>query len=325
MKTWREIQKESFTKLGELTSFLEFTEETLERVDFSPQFPLLLPLRLAQKIPKNCLDHPIARQFIPLKEEKIDKEGFTADPLGEESGVRVAPAALHKYPGRILLVTSGACAMHCRYCFRQNFTYDSNDKKFIEELEYIRNNSTLHEVILSGGDPLSLSDNVLEHLLTSLDQIPHIKIIRFHTRFPIGVPERISKDFLSLLKNLKSQVVFMAHINCIEELDDDVIFALKQIALLGTPIFVQTVLTKGVNDTFSMLKSLFLGCISQGFIPYYLHQLDKVKGAAHFEVSQLKGHALIQELRESLPGYAIPTYVEEIPKKKSKTPLNILN
>lgn len=324
MKSWRELQKESFSKLSELLDYLELDENNRARVDMSPHFPLLLPQRLAEKIPKNELDHPIARQFIPLKLEKIDQAGFTTDPLCEEQNFRKTPAALHKYPGRVLLVTSGACVMHCRYCFRQNFSYDSQDKTFEKEIAYIKNDSTIHEVILSGGDPLSLSDEVLGALMEKIDAIDHVKIIRFHTRFPIGIPERISPEFLDRLKKLKCQITFIIHTNCVEELDRDVISAMKDIMKIGAPVLTQSVLTRGVNNSFDALRSLFLKCITNGMIPYYLHQMDRVKGAAHFEVNDIDGQELINQLRACLPGYAIPTLVREVPHKQSKTPLQIL-
>src|SRR3990167_10359163 len=175
MKTWRQLQKESFTRLSDLTSFLELTDENLELIDFSPRFPCLVPRRLAEKIPKNCLDHPMARQFVPLKSERIENPQFSADPLCEQSEVRMTHSLLHKYNGRVLMIATGACAMHCRYCFRQNFSYESGDKHFIQEIAYIQKDASIHEVILSGGDPLSLSDELLDNLLIQLDQIEHLQ------------------------------------------------------------------------------------------------------------------------------------------------------
>ncbi len=321
MKTWRQIQKESFTKLSHLASFLELSDENLDLVDFAPHFPCLVSRRLAEKIPKNCLDHPMARQFIPLKSEKWESPDFVDDPLCEQSGIRLTPSLLHKYDGRALLVTTGACAMHCRYCFRQYFSYECDNKHFIQEIAYIRNTPSIHEVILSGGDPLSLSDELLDNLLTQLDQIDHLRVIRFHSRFPIGIPERIEEKLLSILKQLKKQIVFVIHINCAYEYDDQVTTALRKLTALSIPVLTQSVLLKGVNDTVNALKALSLASISRGIIPYYLHKLDKVRGTTHFEVEEEKGIHLIEELRKLVPGYAVPTFVAEYPKEKSKTPL----
>lgn len=325
MKTWREHQRESFTKLIDLVEYLELDDDKIAQIDFSPRFALMLPLRIAAKIPKNCIENPLAWQFLPRKLEKEDLLGFLIDPLMEEESFRVAPSALHKYTGRVLLLTSGACAMHCRYCFRQNFSYDCQDKHFEKELAYIQSDPTIHEVILSGGDPLSLSDELLDNLLHALDQIKHVKLIRFHTRFPIGIPERISYEFLNMLKQIQTQLTFVVHINCAQELDYEIIYALKQVAKLGVPILSQSVLTKGVNDTAESLKNLLLSCATNGIIPYYLHQLDRVRGAAHFEVEETEGLKLIDEVRKCVPGYAMPTYVREVAHQKSKTPLPILS
>ena len=199
------------------------------------------------------------------------------------------------------------------------------DKHFTKELAYIRNDPTIHEVILSGGDPLSLSDELLDNLLTRLDQIEHIKLIRFHSRFPVGIPERISEEFLSTLKSLRAQIIFIAHINCIEEMDHDVTIALKKLSHLGIPVMTQSVLLKDVNDSVERLKALFLGCAMKGIIPYYLHKLDKVRGTTHFDVEIDNGHELLKEVRKSVPGYCMPTFVVEEPNKSSKTPLTILN
>ncbi len=318
------LQKESFTKLSDLTTYLELTQDNLELVDFSPHFPCLVPRRLAEKIPKNCLTHPMARQFVPLKEEKWESPDFIEDPLCEQGGVRVTPSLLHKYDGRLLLIATGACAMHCRYCFRQHFSYQSEDKSFTQELDYIRQNPTLHEVILSGGDPLSLSDDHLENLLMHLDQIDHLQVIRFHSRFPIGIPERITDELLTILKRLKKQIVFVVHINCADEYDEEVTQALRKLTALSIPVLTQSVLLKGVNDSALALKALSLASISRGILPYYLHKLDKIRGAAHFEVGENEGIALIKELRKQVPGYAVPQFVAEYPKERSKTPLIVL-
>jgi KamA family protein len=208
--------------------------------------------------------------------------------------------------------------MHCRYCFRQAFPYAAKTQ-YEEELALIAKDTSLHELILSGGDPLSLTDRDLKALLTSLDQMPHIQLIRFHTRFPIGIPERIDETFLSMLEECKTQIIFLIHTNHARELDADVLSALKKVQHCRIPILTQTVLLKGVNDSFEVLKELFLTCATAGIIPYYLHGLDQVEGTAHFEVDHETGRGLIHALRSHLPGYAVPRYVQEIPGKTEKT------
>jgi KamA family protein len=174
-------------------------------------------------------------------------------------------------------------------------------------------------VILSGGDPLSLSNEFLKELLNAIGKIPHIERIRFHTRFPIGIPERIDEEFLNLIGSLNQQVWFVVHINHARELDEDILARLKQLQKLGCSVLSQSVLLQNVNDTVESLKELFETLVNQGIFPYYLHQLDRVQGAAHFEVSEEKGKWLIEELTKQLPGYAIPKYVREIEGEPSKT------
>jgi KamA family protein len=212
--------------------------------------------------------------------------------------------------------------MNCRYCFRQHYPYETEKTLFQEEIAAINADPTLSEIILSGGDPLSLSNNALEMLLMSLSSIPHVKRIRFHTRFPLGIPERIDEEFLSILSRASKQIVFVIHCNHTNECDDDIFKALKSVQRLGIPILSQSVLLRGVNDSLSALKELFETLSNQGIIPYYLHQLDRVQGAAHFEVSEEKGLKLIEELTAQLSGYAVPKYVREVPHLPNKSPVS---
>jgi KamA family protein len=211
--------------------------------------------------------------------------------------------------------------MNCRFCFRQNYDYETQDKTFAQEIELIRQDPSLSEIILSGGDPLSLSNETLTNLIRQLDQIPHLERLRFHTRFPIGIPERIDKEFLALLEQIRLQVFFIIHSNHPSELDAQVLSALKKIQKLGIPVLNQAVLLHGVNDNIPTLKALCEKLAGNGILPYYLHQLDRVQGAAHFEVSEEKGRALIAELTELMSGYAVPKYVKEEAGEPSKTSL----
>lgn len=313
MIKWRQIQKENFTKLKELGKFLELD------LSYSSSFPLNLPKRLAEKIEKGNIEDPILKEFLPIEEEEKAPPSFVDDPVCDTS-FQKTHRLLQKYKGRALFITTSACAMHCRYCFRQNYPYDSNTD-FAKELELIQNDPSLHEVILSGGDPLSLSDATLKRLIGELGTILHLKFLRFHTRFPMGIPERITEDFLQILKDCPLQVVFVVHVNHPRELDYDVIAALKKVGALGIPLLCQAVLLSGVNDNVPTLKELFLSLASHGILPYYLHQFDKVKQAHHFEVPFTKGLDLMEALRKEVPGYALPKYVQEIPFEDSKVEL----
>ena len=315
---WRLVQRQNFTQWGALADFLQLTADQRVHIIDDRNFPLNLPLRLAQKIDKQTLDDPILRQFLPVKAEQALKVGFSNDPVGEQQAQSEVTKLLHKYTGRALLVTTQACAMHCRYCFRRHFNYQS-DRVFVKELAAIQADPSLHEILLSGGDPLSLETAFLGKILHSLAQIEHVQRIRFHTRFPIGIPERIDADFLAMLAETKKQIWFVIHCNHPAELDQDVLCALKQVQKLGIPVLNQSVLLKDVNDDPIILKNLSEKLINHGIMPYYLHQLDRVQGAAHFEVAEATGKQLINHLQSCLPGYAVPKYAREIAGLTSKT------
>ena len=308
--SWRSVLRTNFRDVAQLAQFLE-----LEQLH-APKFPLNIPRRLAAKCKKGTLDDPILRQFVPLPEESELHPDFVLEPV-HDSDFAEAGALIHKYQGRSLIVTTGVCAMHCRYCFRQNYDYDSKSTRFEEELKELQQ-ADITEVILSGGDPLSLSTRELSELLQKIEQIPHIEVIRFHTRFPIGIPERVTPDLLALLARQKKQVIFVVHVNHARELDEEVLSALKNIQRLGIPVLNQSVLLRGVNDNVECLATLSRTLIANGIIPYYLHQLDRVQGAHHFEVPKQTGIQLIEQLRQQLPGYAVPSFVQEIPGMASK-------
>lgn len=314
---WRQILRTNFTNLTQLLNYLELDPQSTQD-KINPRFVLNLPIRLAQKIEKKTWDDPILKQFLPTLEENVESEGFNQDPVGDRA-CQKSSKLLHKYQGRALLVCTSACAMHCRYCFRQNFPYDQENKGFRAEIELIKQDTSIKEVILSGGDPLSLSDHTLEALLTSLYSISHLKMVRFHTRFPIGVPERIDENFLKLLSESPLRIWFVIHTNHPRELDSDVLLAMRNLQKLGITVLNQSVLLKGVNDSVEVLKELCERLIENGILPYYLHQLDRVQGASSFEVEVEKGLQIIQELTKQLPGYAVPKYVQEIAGQPSKT------
>lgn len=315
---WRLILRQNFTRWEPLADFLELTPAQRQIILTKTRFPLNLPLRLAQKIVKGTLNDPILKQFLPTIEEERKVVGFGCDPIGDNN-FRTTSKLLHKYEGRVLLVTTGACAMHCRYCFRQNFDYDVENSEFRMEIDEIRNDVSIQEVILSGGDPLSLSDRVLKNLLDALCAIPHVRRIRFHTRFPIGIPERLDDDFLHMIQNLPCQVWFVIHSNHPKELDEDVLARLKALQKTGAVLMNQAVLLQGVNNDAVTLKELCERLVNNGIVPYYLHQLDRVQGAAHFEVLEEEGKALISTLANELSGYAVPRYVRETAGQPGKT------
>ncbi len=321
--TWRQIQKTNYSSFPPLFDFLELSLEDQAKIWTRPPFPLNLPARLAGKIKKNTLSDPILRQFVSLIEEQETAFG-SPEPLQDQK-FRQTKKVLKKYTGRALLLTTGACAMHCRFCFRQNFPYEREERQFDREIAYLKENPTISEIILSGGDPLSLSDATLSSLFEAFENIPHIKRIRFHTRFPIGIPERIDSSFLSLLQASSKQIVFIIHCNHPKEIDADVAASLKKIQELTIPTLNQSVLLKGVNDDEKTLLTLSETLIDIGVIPYYLHLHDPVTRTGHFNVSEKRGMELIRHLQENLSGYGVPRLVREIPGRPSKTFIETLN
>lgn len=324
ISSWRQIQLQNFTSWDKLALFLKWPEHDKEKVLKKSNFPLNLPLRLAQKAEICTLQDPILKQFLPSFAELSSSEEFSLDPVQDKKFQKANSKILHKYIGRALLITTSACAMNCRYCFRKNFSYEVLGKDFSEEMQVLRQDPSLKEIILSGGDPLSLSDSSLEQLLQSLDAIPHIQRIRFHTRFPIGIPERIDSSLIRILSSLKKQVIFVLHVNHPKELDTDIFLSMKELLKIGIPVLSQSVLLQGINDSVDVLQELFEGLSNQGIIPYYLHQLDRVQGSSHFEVCEEKGKQLMKELSTRVSGYCLPRYVKEEPGKPSKTSISFL-
>lgn len=318
MSSWQKILSQNIRSFEQLKQLAKSAEYFSIPKKWNQQFPLNIPLRLAKKIDwGNPLD-PIFLQFVPLSLE--GKRKGLLDPVQDQS-FQKSSKLLHKYASRALLLSTSACAMNCRFCFRQNFPYEKEAKNFHSELKYLQEHPEILEVILSGGDPLSLSNRKWEEIITSLEDISHIKVLRIHTRFPLGIPERIDDEWLQIIGSSRLQVVFLLHVNHAKELDQEIFSALKKVQALGVPILSQTVLMHKVNDSIKALEELFLLLIQQGIIPYYLHQLDPVQGACHFEAEIAKGLELIEQLRNRLPGYAVPRYVQEIPGKPSKTNL----
>lgn len=316
--SWRAIQRKNFTSLPALVKFLELDPAKSVSLLTSSSFPLNLPYRLAEKIEKNTLHDPILRQFVPLVDEEHSPPSFVRDPLNE-AAFRHGGKLLHKYGSRALVITTGACVMHCRYCFRRHFPYEKGRSDFSAELDYLKKETTLSEVILSGGDPLSLSNRDLTTLIGNIERIPHIKRLRIHTRVPLGIPERIDDGLLSLLAHTCLQTWFVIHCNHPKELDNDILHSLKSISLLGIPVLNQSVLLRGINDNPTTLTHLCERLIDHGILPYYLHALDHVEGAHHFATPLTTGLDLISHLQSHLPGYGVPRFVQELPGGLSKS------
>lgn len=266
---------------------------------------------------------PLLRQVLPLGMEMQPAAGFSRDPVGDDAA-KLRPGLLQKYQGRTLLVTTGACAIHCRYCFRRHYPYSESPRSpeaWQPALEQIAADPTIDEVILSGGDPLTLVDSHLAELAHRIAEIDHVKRLRVHTRLPIVIPERVTDELLGWLRGTRLSPIMVVHANHPQELDEHVLHALARLVDSGIPVLNQAVLLKGVNDQIEALARLCTTLVNARVMPYYLHQLDRVAGAAHFEVPVARGRELIAELRARLPGYAVPRYVIEEAGATSKTTL----
>jgi len=285
-------------------------------------FPLKVTHSYLARIEKGCIHDPLLRQVLPLIEEQFEQEGYSGDPVGDLNAIAV-PGILHKYKGRVLLMPTAACGIHCRYCFRRHFPYSEHksSNNWRQAIEYINKDDTIHEVILSGGDPLSLSNEKLFRLLDLLETVPHLSRIRFHTRYPIILPDRIDTELSVYLQQHRCKIVMVIHSNHPNELSPEVSRSLKLLNKKEITLLNQSVLLAGINDDFDTLSQLSTQLFTDNVLPYYLHQLDKVQGAQHFFVSDTRAIALINALRNQLPGYLVPRLVRENTGDPAKQPL----
>ncbi|MBI4601859.1 MAG: EF-P beta-lysylation protein EpmB [Planctomycetes bacterium] len=287
------------------------------------RFGLVVPLGFLDRMRPGDPDDPLLRQVLPLGIEEDEAEGFVEDPVGDREAV-LLPGLIQKYEGRVLLVAAGSCAVNCRYCFRREFPYGETPRgleAWRPALDRIAADPTLSEVILSGGDPLVLSDAALEALVAALAEVPHLARLRVHTRLPIVIPERVTEGLIACLRGTRLAPFVVVHANHAAEIAGACAEALTRLVDAGVPVLNQSVLLRGVNDDASTLVRLSERLLELRVLPYYLHQLDPVRGAAHFRVSEERGRELVEELRRRLPGYAVPRYVREVPGAGSKVPL----
>ena len=323
ISSWQEELRGSLQDSDQLLEKLGLQSKMSEATQAPVAFPLKAPESYLKRIRKYDPSDPLLRQILPLQEENDQHEDYISDPVGDLDSETV-PGLLHKYHGRVLLVTTGACAIHCRYCFRRHFPYaDSNPAKqsWQPAINYIRNDHSITEVILSGGDPLMLADEKLESLLDQLVAIPHLKRLRIHSRMPTVLPSRITDSFLALFNNLRLTPVMVLHANHVNEIDANVELSLQNLKTAGITLLNQTVLLQGVNDTSEALSDLNEKIFESGVLPYYLHMLDKVDGAAHFAVEEEHAKDIMNRLRETLPGYLVPRLIREQAGLSYKLPI----
>ncbi|WP_152450860.1 EF-P beta-lysylation protein EpmB [Microbulbifer sp. THAF38] len=323
-RRWQDELSDLVTAPEELIELLQLDPEQLPWAQqASDKFALRVPRPFIRRMRLADPNDPLLLQVLPGAAELEVVAGFSADPL-QEAEANPLPGVVHKYHGRLLFITAGQCAVNCRYCFRREFPYGDNHlnrKQWSAALEYVRARSELREVILSGGDPLVLNDRQLGWLAGELAQIPHLNKLRIHSRVPIVAPSRITDEMLSWFAQSRLKPVLVLHCNHANEIDAEVRAGLARLRNAGVILLNQAVLLRGVNDKCETLESLSETLFDAGVLPYYLHQLDRVNGAAHFEVSDSAAVEIIEQMRRRLPGYLVPKLVREIPGVASKSPI----
>lgn len=311
---WKSALAAAIRDPRDLLAALGLDEAQLpEPLDPAPAFPLRVPLPFVARMRRADPHDPLLRQVLGLRRELESPPGFVRDPVGDIAAA-ARPGLLHKYQGRALIVATGACPVHCRYCFRRHFPYAearSGDAQWQQTLAHLAEDPTIHEVILSGGDPLSLDTDRLRRLTNGLRHIPHLRRLRLHTRMPVVLPQRIDDELLCWLHELPWPVALVIHANHANEFDLPLREALDRCRGAGTSLLNQSVLLRGVNDSEDALAALSEALFAAGVLPYYLHLLDRVQGAAHFEVAEAHARQLLEGLRRRLPGYLVPRLVRE--------------
>ena len=320
---WRQLWRQSITDGRELLGLLglEHLADRLPAADAG--FALRVPRGFVARMRRGDARDPLLLQVLPQLAEQEHVPGFIADAVGDLAA-REAQGLLHKYQGRALLIASGSCAVNCRYCFRRHFPYGEEMAaagQWQQALEHIARDTSINELILSGGDPLALATSKLEELTRGLGAIPHITRLRIHTRLPIVLPERIDAPLVDWLQALPLQKVVVVHANHANEFDGSVDAACARVRDAGVTLLNQSVLLRAINDDADALTALSERMFAAGVLPYYLHQLDRVQGAAHFEVTDARAQQLIDAMRNRLPGYLVPKLVREVGGDPSKRPI----
>lgn len=322
---WQKELAKSFTDPEALLRFLALpVEHYSQHIKARRLFPMRVPVFFAELMAKNTPDDPLLRQVLPLHDEFLEVEGYVTDPLDEfdksQSGI------VHKYHNRLLLIVKGGCAVNCRYCFRRHFPYaehHNNKREWQAQFAYIQAHPELDEVILSGGDPLMANDAHIAWLLDELEQIPHLKRVRIHTRLPVVLPTRVTRTLSQRLQTSRLQAIVVLHINHAREISPELIQAVALLKQHYVTVLNQAVLLKGVNDCVSTQITLNESLFTAGIQPYYLHMFDRVKGAQHFAVDDDTAINIMREVIAQQSGYMVPKLVREIGGEPSKTPINL--
>lgn len=330
---WQKELANCFTTIESLAEYLQLPAMSAHNCEQHSKarrlFPMRVPRPFADLMEIGNWDDPLLKQVLPNSSEFIATEGFVDDPLQEQSNQQTG--LIHKYQSRVLLILKGACAVNCRYCFRRHFPYKDNHlrQNDLENIyNYIQNDTSLNELILSGGDPLMATNPALQKIVDNLHALPHIKRLRIHTRLPVVIPQRIDNGFLALLQKIQDQnkqlkVIFVFHINHANEIGSALRRKCELLKAQGVLLLNQSVLLKGINDDDDTLCALSESLMDAGILPYYLHMFDPVKGASHFDVNRNQAKSLMAEMIKRLPGFLVPKLVKEIPGQPGKTPIDL--
>lgn len=323
--SWQLQLRDVITSRDELLAAVGLSASLVDSAEGAAEdFPLKVPRSFVRRMRHGDPQDPLLLQVLSTREEMLEAPGYTRDPVGEGGATIPRRGIIHKYRGRVLLLVSGGCAVHCRYCFRRHFPYSDNQnsrQQWSEALDYIRADDTLDEVILSGGDPLVATDEQLRQLVEQIAAIGHVRRLRIHSRLPVVIPERVDDALLNAITHTALQTVMVIHCNHAQEIDDSVANALGRMRRRDITTLNQAVLLAGINDDLDAQLALCQQLFAAGALPYYLHLLDKVQGAAHFDVPESRARELLADLTARLPGYLVPRLVREIPGAGSKVAL----
>jgi len=331
----RNIESVEQNWLKQLANGISDPAKLLEHLQIDPapwQLGFKARRLFAQRVPQSFVDRmekgnpydPLLRQVLPLSEEFLLEPGYSTDPLDEQNND--IPGLLHKYHNRALMIVKGGCAINCRYCFRRHFPYQDNKgskQVWQQSLDYIAQHPELNEIILSGGDPLMAKDDELQWLIDGIAAVPHIKRLRIHSRLPVVIPDRVTDQLCSMLAKTRLQVILVTHINHANEINDELRAALHKLKTLGVTLLNQGVMLKGVNDSVETQVNLSEALFDAGVMPYYIHVLDKVQGAAHFFISDQQAKTIMAGVMARVSGYLVPKLTREIGGRTSKTPLDL--
>ncbi len=321
--------------LKQLANGISDPQKLLEQLEIDPEpwqngfdarklFAQRVPQSFVERMQKGNPFDPLLRQVLPLSAEFEVHPGYSNDPLQEQNND--IPGLLHKYRNRALMIVKGGCAINCRYCFRRHFPYQENKGNkttWQQSLDYLAQHDELNEVILSGGDPLMAKDDELRWLVDHIADIPHVKRLRIHSRLPVVIPARVTDELVSLLAGTRLQVILVTHINHAQEINQELSDALSKLKRVGVTLLNQGVMLKGVNDSVDAQVQLSEALFDSGVLPYYIHVLDKVQGAAHFYISDQQAKAIMAGVIERVSGYLVPKLTREIGGRSSKTPLDL--